>query len=359
MSKRHSIKVRWRAFRIWQELGDFPWKKAPVAPAPAAAPGTPSPADAAAPVAPSASASAAAPVAPSASASADAPVAPTSRSGKSRRSRRPRTPSAPRKSSGDFYRGAFDSIPFLNEDAKRTFTHLLLRPGYMIRDYIRGDHERYLAPLTALIVFYAFFALVFSILQPVQQKESEIDKFGAAWEGVEVNEDNPAHEKEVNLLKSTANILLQGYTYLNLDQHPEKVHTQAEASLAALEDTLRDQGIPLFIGRFFLLWFALGIALRRYRMGMPAIAAASAYILCQFSFFMLFAVILTFGQSKSVGLAVMAGVMLIDLRQWLGESWKKSLGLTIRTGIWYALLFLAVLLLVSGLVVLLAWIKGV
>lgn len=358
MSKRHSIKVRWRAFRIWQELGDFPWKKAPVAPAPASASGTPTP------VASTPDSAAAAPVAPSASASAAASVAPTSRSGKSRRSRSPRadrtprTPSASRKSSGDFYRGAFDSIPFLNEDAKRTFTHLLLRPGYMIRDYIRGDHERYLAPLTALIVFYAFFALIFSILQPVQQKESEIDKFGAAWEGVEVNEDNPAHEKEVNLLKSTANILLQGYTYLNLDQHPEKVHTQAEASLAALEDTLRDQGIPLFIGRFFLLWFALGIALRRYRMGMPAIAAASAYILCQFSFFMLFAVILTFGQSKSVGLAVMAGVMLIDLRQWLGESWKKSLGLTIRTGIWYALLFLAVLLLVSGLVVLLAWIKG-
>ncbi|MCR5409155.1 MAG: DUF3667 domain-containing protein [Bacteroidales bacterium] len=27
----------------------------------------------------------------------------------------------------------------------RTFTHLLLRPGYMIRDYINGAHERYLA----------------------------------------------------------------------------------------------------------------------------------------------------------------------------------------------------------------------
>ena len=154
-------------------------------------------------------------------------------------------------------------------------------------------------------------------------------------------------------------VLQKGYTYLNLDQHPEEVHTQAESSLAALEGTLRSQGIPLFIGRFFLLWFALGLALRRYRMGMPAIAAASAYILCQFSFFMLFAVILTFGQSKSLGLAVMAAVMLIDLRQWLGETWKKSIRLTIRTGIWYAALFTAVLLLVSGLVVLIAWIKGV
>lgn len=340
MNKRHSLKVRWRAFCIWQELGEFPWKKAPapVAPAPDSAAAAPDPApDSAAP----------------------APVAPNSRSGKPRRSRNPRTPSAPRKSSGDFYRGAFDSIPFLNEDAKRTFTHLLLRPGYMIRDYIRGDHERYLAPLTALIVFYAFFALVFSILQPVQQKESEFEKFGAVLLSPDVTEEIGDNQAGLDLLRGTAMVLQKGYTYLNLDQHPEDVHTQAESSLAALEGTLRSQGIPLFIGRFFLLWFALGIALRRYRMGMPAIAAASAYILCQFSFFMLFAVILTFGQSKSVGLAVMAAVMLIDLRQWLGETWKKSLGLTIRTGIWYALLFLAVLLLVSGLVVLLAWIKGV
>ena len=28
---------------------------------------------------------------------------------------------------GSFYKGAFDSIPFLNDDAKRTFLHLLLR----------------------------------------------------------------------------------------------------------------------------------------------------------------------------------------------------------------------------------------
>lgn len=348
MNKRHSIKVRWRAFRIWQELGEFPWKKAPaaVAPAPASATDTP------APVAPTPDSAAAAPVAPNSPSDTPSAVAPSSRSGKPRRSRSPRADRTPRKSSGDFYRGAFDSIPFLNEDAKRTFTHLLLRPGYMIRDYIRGDHERYLAPLTALIVFYAFFALVFSILQPVQHKEP-------AFEPIQMElQDEDGNQVGEDLLARVAMVLQKGYTYLNLDQHPEEVHTQAESSLAALEGTLRSQGIPLFIGRFFLLWFALGLALRRYRMGMPAIAAASAYILCQFSFFMLFAVILTFGQSKSVGLVVLAAVMLIDLRQWLGETWKKSLGLTIRTGIWYALLYGSFLLLVSAVVVLIAWIKG-
>jgi len=110
--KKHSFKSRRRAFAIWQKLGYFPWHK-------------------------------------------------------------PREKKA-RKRFGDFYKGAFDSIPFLNDDAKRTFSQLLLRPGYMIRDYIKGAHERYLAPLTALIVFYAFFALVAAVLQPVQQHKKEI-----------------------------------------------------------------------------------------------------------------------------------------------------------------------------------------
>lgn len=103
-----SFAVRRRAFAIWQKLGYFPWRK-------------------------------------------PAKV----REGKTSR---------------DFYKGAFNDIPFLNDDAKRTFQQLLLRPGHMIRDYISGQHERYLAPLTALIIFYAFFALVSSVLQPIQHR---------------------------------------------------------------------------------------------------------------------------------------------------------------------------------------------
>ena len=76
--KKHSFKSRCRAFAIWQKLGYFPWH-------------------------------------------------------------RPEKKKA-RKRSGDFYKGAFDSIPFLNDDAKRSFSHLLFRPGYMIRDYIKGAH---------------------------------------------------------------------------------------------------------------------------------------------------------------------------------------------------------------------------
>ena len=253
-----------------------------------------------------------------------------------------------RSGSGDFYKGAFDSIPFLNEDAKRTFQHLLLRPGYMIRDYIAGQHERYLAPLTALIVFYAFFALVSAVLQPVQHR-NELPDIRGEWikESVEFEIDTPR-------VYTIAEIVEKGYLYLHLDQHPEAVDTRHEAALAALEGTLRSQGIPLFIGQFFFLWMAMIISLRRFRLRPSACAAAAAYVLCQFSFFMLFAVLLTFGESTSISVSLMLALLVLDYHQWLGLSWKKSFWQAVRTGVWFGLVVCAVFLLVSLLVFIVA-----
>lgn len=257
------------------------------------------------------------------------------------------------KESGDFYKGAFDSIPFLNDDAKRTFQHLLLRPGYMIRDYIRGDHDRYLAPLTSLIIFYAFFALVAALLQPVQHRNRlPVEVLP------EMAQDSAAVEHELTQIsQSIVQIVWRGYLYLHLDQHPEAVKTQRQSALAALEGTLRSQGIPLFIGEFLFLWLAMSLALRRQKIGMSACAAASAYVLCQFSFFMLFAVVLTWGRSSSISVLLMLALLLWDYRQWLNLGWKKSIHLTLRTGVIYGLIYGMVILLISALVLLLALIK--
>ena len=291
--KKHSFNTRRRAFAIWQKLGYLPWRK-------------------------------------------------------------PRVKKE-RKNSGDFYKGAFDSIPFLNEDAKRTFSHLLLRPGYMIRDYIKGAHERYLAPLTALIVFYAFFALVSAVLQPVQ-KQAVKSPFHVSMGNVEL--DDEIKQEQFGLLVSTLNVLDKGWLYLHLDQFPDEVDTQHEQSLAALEGTLRSQGIPLFIGQFFLLWLAMAWALRRYKMKLSATAAATAYVLCQFSFFMLFAVLATFGKETSISVTLMLILLVWDYHQWLDAGYKKSLRLAISTGIRYGVLFLLVVLLAAGVAFLIASIRG-
>ena len=292
--KKHSFKSRCRAFAIWQKLGYNPWRKP-----------------------------------------------------KEKKER---------KRSGDFYRGAFNNIPFLNDDAKRTFSHLLLRPGYMIRDYIKGAHERYLAPLTALIVFYAFFALVAAIMQPVQQRRpielNPVEQMEAA------DFENPRQAKVFSLLKNTLATVQKGWVYLHLDQYPEEVDTQHESSLAALEGTLRSQGIPLFAGQFLLLWLAMSLALRRrHRQRMSAYAAASAYILCQFSFFMLFALLFSFGKSAEIGIILIVVLLMWDYHQWLGTPWKKSFWLVLKTGVYYGLLFALVALLAGGAAFAIAYLR--
>ena len=289
--RKHSFQTRWRAFTIWQKLGYFPWRK---------------PLEA-----------------------------------------------RKKKHSGDFYRGAFDSIPFLNDDAKRTFTHLLLRRGYMIRDYINGHTSKYLAPLTALIIFYAFFGLVSALLKPYQQEPNLPMQAEISTEA----DENGAPDNVETVFHNFLQILNRGYVLLHLDQFPQEVDTQRESSLAALEGTLRSQGIPLFIGEFILLWLAMAAVLRRHGISVSACAATAAYVLCQFSFFMLFAVLLSWGNDSKVGFGLILLLLLIDYKQLLGVSNRKALSLTIRTGVMYGLFFGIIIFHVCIIAAVLAYLK--
>lgn len=296
--KRHSLKVRLRAFRIWQILGFSPWKS-------------------------------------------EWKVADETPEGNVRR----------------FYRGAFDSIPFLNDDSKRTFVHLLLRPGYMIRDYIKGKHDIYLAPLTSLIIFYAFFAVISSIAHPDFKPEKKAET-SAVSDSISRSgfsfmfEDKDSLDAEFveKMEIKTANVyafISTLDTLTNLDKYPEAVDSPKKASLAAFESALRSQGINYFIGIFILLWPAVRIALRKHSMGWAASATTAAYILCQFSFFMLFALILSLGQKNEIDLVLMGILIMIDYHQLLGVGYRKSFWLTVKTGIHFCLLYLLFLLLVG------------
>ena len=212
----------------------------------------------------------------------------------------------------------------------------------MIRDYIHGKHDIYLAPFTALIVFYAFFSLMAAVLQPIQQKPN------AEMVDMELLEQFANNKVKLVAIK-TAKIVQKGYYLINLDRFPEQVDTRREVALAAFEGKLRSQGIPLFLGKFFLLWLSMAVALRKYKVKMSAAAAASAYVLCQFSFFMLFALMLTLGEKTSIGLLLMAILLATDY-------WNKSVGLVIKTGLFYVIFLLAVILLVSAIAALIAWI---
>lgn len=297
--KRHSFKVRRRAFHIWQLLGYSPWKS-------------------------------------------EWTVADDKPEGNIK----------------GFYRGAFDSIPFLNDDAKRTFVHLLLRPGYMIRDYIKGKHDIYLAPLTSLIIFYAFFSLVSSIAHPDfegKKEQSQVVASDSLKNNVSISlsfgDDSVKTDTDREKTVRMSQLVAVADTLIYLNRYPEAINSPKRASLAAFESALRSQGINYFLGIFLLMWPAMRIALRKQSMGWAASATASAYILCQFSFFMLFVLILSLGQKNEIGFLFMGLLVMIDYHQLLETGFRKSLWLTLKTALYIFLLFLLFLLLVGAVLV--------
>ena len=255
---------------------------------------------------------------------------------------------------GAFYKGAFDNIPFLNNDAKRTFAHLLLRPGYMIMDYINGQHERYLAPLTSLIIFYAFFAMVSSIVNPEFSIEKKTER--AEKRNVEVSvQEEPRDSMEVALnelqqkAQRKALSVASIFQLLDLDKHPELVDTPVKASLAAFESSLRSQGVYFFLGQFLFLWIAMSLLLRKRGLGGSACAAAAAYVLCQYCFFMFFSLFFSDKQGE-IGLGLAGLLLTIDYHQLLGSGWKKSFFLTVKTGIIYVIALAVLAILLAGIV---------
>ena len=263
---------------------------------------------------------------------------------KPRKAREPRK--GPRARRG-VYMGAKETIPFLNEDAKRTFAHLLLRPGYMMRDYIlRGQHERYLAPIMALLVFYSVFTLIAAVVQP----KFSIGSGGDFSRGVELSFESDSTEVDGRnelMLKSIAKTVQDAVTLTQLDLKPEAVDAPWKASLAAIEGDLRSKGIPLFLGSFLMLWLAMSILLRKYGISISGAAAASAYVLCQFCIFMFLALIVSWGRDSKLGLLLMAVLLFIDYRQLLGVTHRQALKLTVKSGLLYVTVLVSFILLVS------------
>ena len=259
-----------------------------------------------------------------------------------------RKPRKAKKQRKGVYIGTREAIPFMNDDAKRTFSHLLLRPGYMMRDYVlRGDHERYLAPFTALLVFYSVFTLIVAIVRPGAAKDSVSDGLIQGFDDATIEVANSNVKAIVTTMKDALMIT-------RLDLYPEAADTPWKESLAAVEGDLRSKGIPLFLGNFLLMWMAMAIVLRKYKVSFSGAAATSAYVLCQFCIFMFMALLLSFGHSSDLGLLLMGVLLFIDYRQMLKVGNRKALGLTVKSGLFYLIGLILFYALVGGAIVLFA-----
>ena len=74
---------------------------------------------------------------------------------------------------------------------------------------------------------------------------------------------------------------------------------------------------------------------------------------------MFFAVLVSWGQRSSTGIIVQALILVVDYHQWLSLSWRKSIGRTIWTGIFYGLIWLLFWILVGGGILAVAWARGI
>ncbi len=242
-------------------------------------------------------------------------------------------------------------IPFLNDDAKRTITQLVFRPGYMMRDYIlRGDHERYLAPLTALLVFFSVFSLLLSVFHPDTQKRLFEKEMLEESDKTEITIDLEDGSKVIKPIDWIKNV----YLLTCLDQYPEMADTPWKRSLAALESDLRSKGIYLFLADFLVMWLLLWIALRKFKVSFSGAAALSAYVQCQLCLFQLLALLVTLGKSPDIGILLSGLLIALDLHQFLGVGFKKGVRLTLKVGMLYVAVLTICVLAIFVLTLLLA-----
>ena len=282
-------------------------------------------------------------------------------------------PAKPRKEHKGVYMGTKEVIPFMNEDAKRTISHLLLRPGYMLRDYIfRGQHERYLSPITALLVFYSLFTLLVAVVNPTQSRKGFGDGILEAMKGdVTLNGDFDLNGTSVQLdstdlegsggkfAKTLLRTVATSMVYTHLDLYPEAVDAPWKESLAAIEGDLRGKGIPMFLSNFLMLWLAMTWLLKKkHGVSVSGAAAASGYVLCQFCVFMFLALLFSLGQKTEIGMIVMGILLFIDYRQWLGIKTWPAVKLTVKTGLVYALVCTLFYLFISLVLILFALLKS-
>jgi len=258
----------------------------------------------------------------------------------------------PLQGKGSFFQGTFDDIPFANGNAMNTLKGLLLRPGYMIRDYLHGRRRQYLAPMTALILFYAFYVLLTGFFPTPPGKEKPFwrtlyeDEFHyeVQTDGG-IRSDTTAmdalSERLIPLFRETVK-------WTHLDQLPEEANTPFRRFVANAENLYHSKGIDLFLIHFLLITIAVWLIFKKKeKFTFSASATTAAFIVCQFCFFHMFFLFANGNSDHDLGICLLCAILAVDFHELFGYKWKKSIWKAIQTGIVYVgiITFLVVLIL--------------
>lgn len=225
-----------------------------------------------------------------------------------------------------FFRGTIDSaLPFFSGETMNTLLQMVFRPGYMIREFLRGKDNHILNPMTALIVFFAL-QVVLSSMVVTNGFRVEESVYQTVLEKMQTSEFRAEHDWDDQFALQIVQELFQIYRITHLDQFPDYVQTHSQQFLAGLEGWLRGQGVFTFIWQMLLLMCSLWIVgHRRYRLTFSASACIAAYMLCQYCFYNTVLMLFSLGQYMTIPFWLVVLFLYENIYQLLGIGHRGTL----------------------------------
>ncbi len=254
-----------------------------------------------------------------------------------------------------------------------TIVRLILYPGYLIKDYLEGKREGILPPVTAVLLFFSFYVLIGDALGYKGSNSIEIDlpenptvvEPSGQSDAETVSEeiitpDEPGstaadftsgltdgfkgenhYEKKEDIIGAHSIIkpIAAIYDWLTLYERPDSIDSKFKQVVATAETWIRGQGVFSFFTDFLLFFPAFWLLFRK-RFSLSQSATATAYILCQRCIFKIFAVIVTLGESNSLGFVVGTALLSLVFHQLLSIGWKEG----IRKAFMYWICFILVII---------------
>lgn len=226
----------------------------------------------------------------------------------------------------EFFRGTIGSaMPIFDGVTGQTIIQLLLRPGYMMREYLRGKRNDVLSPLPALVVFFAFLMILGGMIGI--QDSNMAEELQVVRERL-LADSTLTNQAATQWILGMVDMLSGCYRFMNMDQFPEMVDTPAEHVLAGVEGWLRSQGVFTFVWWIVLLMLGLWTVGHKYKLTLSVAATIGAYMLCQWCIYEFVFMLFSLG-IRSVPAWLIMLLAWVNIHQLLGAGWKRSLGYTV------------------------------
>ena len=243
-----------------------------------------------------------------------------------------------------------------NRSVFRTMRDMLLRPGYMIRDYLNGMQAGYFSPFKMFFLLATLSLLVENgfFYSPENKNESTLDDF---LTGIEVATTNGNDESEVATASTTDEEEINAASEADNDSisETEKIHKRLDRSskdpnvqmlhkVGTMISKFADDNPALFT-LILLVLFSLSLfVFFRHCPRYPNLRFSEfvAVLICSYNTYTLFMIIGTLLDSTIIKIIAML-MLLVSLHQFSGYSKRRIFGYLMITSIFWFILAVAII----------------